>query len=144
MNYQELKHFKEEIHDKRMEQILNKTEINDGQVFIDNIKITYSDGRSYGFDVLYQIFGSVYIDGNVEEFEEEYADISVEEFLAILEDKTVIGYGDFSVIDDEKPLTIETKIEFAVDCASMFEDLAKFESLKYERESLQYEKLSFL
>jgi hypothetical protein len=144
MNYQDLKNFKETVHDKRMQQILDKTEIKDGQVFIDNINIRYSDGRSYGFDILYLISGSVYIDGNVEEFEEEYADISVEEFLAILEDKIVIGYGDFTVTNDEKPLTITTKIEFAVDCSPMFEDLSKFESLKYEKESLQYEKLSFL
>ena len=144
MNYQDLKHFKETVHDKRMEQILSKTEIKEGQVFIDNINITYSDGRSYGFDVLYQISGAVYVNGNVEEFEEEYADISVEEFLAILEDKTVIGYGDFTVTNDEKPLTITTKIEFAVDCVPMFEELSKFKSLKYEKESLQYEKLSFL
>lgn len=144
MNYQDLKHFKETVHDKCMEQILSKTEIKEGQVFIDNINITYSDGRSYGFDVLYQISGAVYVNGNVEKFEEEYADISVEEFLAILKDKTVIGYGDFTVTNDEKPLTITTKIEFAVDCVPMFEELSKFESLKYEKESLQYEKLSFL
>ena len=89
MTPEDIKKFKEETADPVMNKVLEKVELKEGQVIIDGIRITVSDGRSYGFDTLFQLKGLTISNGKVVDFAEEFADVPMEEFLAVLSEYTV-------------------------------------------------------
>ena len=141
MTPEDIKKFKEETADPVMNKVLEKVELKEGQVIIDGIRITVSDGRSYGFDTLFQLKGLTISNGKVVDFAEEFADVPMEEFLAVLSEYTVLGYGDFCAEDDQKPLEVHTTIRNAGDCTPIFEDLKGLEKIKYVNDSPEYEKM---
>jgi hypothetical protein len=141
MTHEDIKNFKNETADPVMNKILEKVELKEGQIIIDGIRITVSDGRSYGFDTLFQLKGLTISNGEVVDYAEEFADVPMEEFLAVLSEYTVLGYGDFCAEDDQKPLEVHTTIKNAGDCTPIFEDLKGLEKIECVNECFEYEKM---
>ena len=141
MTHEDIKKFKEETADTVINKILEKVEPKEGQVIIDGIRITVSEGRSYGFDTLFQLKGLTVSNGEVVDYAEEFADIPIEEFLEVLSEYTVLGYGDFCAEDHQRPLEVHTTIKNAGDCTPIFEVLKGLEKIKYVNECPEYEKM---
>lgn len=141
MTPEDIKKFKEETADRVLKKVLNTVELKEGQTIIDGIRITVSDGRSYGFDTLFQLKGLTISNGEVVDYAEEFADVPMEEFLAVLSEYTVLGYGDFCAEDDRRPLEVHTTIKNAGDCVPIFKDLKGLEKIKYVNDSPEYEKM---
>lgn len=141
MTYEDIKTFKKETTDPTLNKILKKVKLKEGKTIIDGIRITVSDGRLYGFDILFQLKGLTVSENKVVDFKEEFADVSMEEFLAVLSQYTVLGYGDFCAEDDQRPLEIHTTIKNAGDCVPIFEDLKGLKKIEYVNDCPEYEKM---
>ena len=141
MTPEDIKKFKEETADPTLNKVLEKVELKEGQIIIDGIRITISDGRSYGFDTLFQLKGLTVSNGEIVDYAEEFADVPMEEFLAVLSEYTVLGYGDFCAEDHQRPLEVHTTIQNAGDCIPIFEDLKGLEEIKYVNDCPEYEKM---
>ena len=81
MNYEGLSNFKNQVAEPRMQRLLDEIIVPDGLCCIDNLKICFLDGRSFGTDYYINASGLIYKDGNVERYSFDEYDVSVSEFV---------------------------------------------------------------
>lgn len=148
MHPTEIKNFKENVADPKMAELFANTKIERITNFIDSITVTFSDGRSYGFDCLLKANGYTYFpqDGDVVTYEYQAVDIPVKDFVSrLIADKDVIiGDGLCIVEDDQQPITIQTEIRNASNCSPIFKEMSAFKKLKHVNDSIEYEKVLHL
>lgn len=144
MKYEELKTFKKAVAEPRMKQIFANTEIPKGMVYINELGVSFLDGRSCGFETRIVASGYEYKDGKVCEYCYDELDVSFDEFVRLHKNAVFSADGDFKVEDELDNLSVRTNIGNHSRCAVLFPDLTVAKELNIESRSLEGLKMEAL
>lgn len=144
MTPEELKAFKENVAVPRMQEILEKTVVPEGLCILDNLQISFLDGRSCGVDTLIEASGLVYKCGKVSEYFYKELDVSVDEFVNTHEDCVLLSEAKLQVWDELREIEIKTIMQSVSDCAKIFPELYQIGDMKIELSSIVWEKMKSL
>lgn len=109
MTSEELKYFAENIANPIMKKVFENTEIKDGACYIDNITISFLDGRNCGFDSRIEASGYSYIDGKAEKFTYDEMDVKLSDFVK--ENMIFISEGNVHIIDEMMNVDLRTDFQ---------------------------------
>lgn len=110
MTPEKLKNFANDIAAPRMKKLLEKTTLEEGECYIDNLSIEFVDGRSWGVDSLIIANGLVYEGGVVKEFKYEETDVSVEAFVEANKGCMFLSDGKMNVKDELEQISLSGTI----------------------------------
>ena len=127
-----------------MKELLDKTEIPEGLCCIDNVEISYLDGRSYGTDSLIKASGLLYKKGKVEEYKYEEADVDVSDFIEAHKTCVFMSDGKLSVWDELEETEVNALIRNYDFCGRLFPDLLSFNDLRKEWNFIEFIKMQHL
>ena len=144
MLIRELESFKHEIADPRIKELLDNTEIPDGMCCIDNLDISFLDGRSCGIDYSIMASGYFYKNGTVQKYLYDEVDVPVSKFAELHKDCVFIAEGALSVWHELDETEITSKICCLSSCSKMYAELSEAVSLDIKWNCIEYMKMSHL
>lgn len=144
MLIRELESFKHEIADPRIKELLENTEIPDGMCCIDNLDISFLDGRSCGIDYSIMASGYFYKNGIVNKYLYDEFDIPVSKFAELHKDCVFIAEGSLSVWHQLDDTEINSKICHLNSCSKMYTELSEAGTLDIKRNCIEYMKMAHL
>jgi len=144
MHINDLIIFRDNVAIPHMLRLFEKTDIPDGACYINNIEISFLDGRSYGIDSHFQASGLLYRNNKVEEYHFEESDISLADFFAAHKDCVFISDGRLQIEDQLEEITLNTVIRNMRNCARFFPQFGQQPDIDIEFSSIIFEKMKYL
>lgn len=144
MNYEELKNFREDVAAPTLQRIFDNTEIPEGTVCINNMIISFLDGRNCGHESRIEASGLLFRNGRVEKYEYDELDLEPSEFFNVHKDCTFISDGRIRVKDDLTEMDLSTRIYNLRECGKLFPQLANAPQIYPELQSIVFEKMKYL
>lgn len=130
MNYKDLITFREAVADPVSNAMFDSVQIPDGFCCIDNVRISFLDGRNCGVDSLFQASGVVYIGSTVEEYTYSEQDMSFEDFVHAHVGNVFLTDGTLHFTDELEELEVKTTIYGFRHLAKIREDLGAYQNLQ--------------
>ena len=144
MHPNDLIQFRDKVAIPCMMQLFEKTHIEDGTCFIDNLEIALLDGRGCGFDNHVCASGLLYRSGVVEEYSFDECDVELSDFFAEHKGCIFISDGALRVSDELDELDLHTCIRNIKSCGRFFSWFSVPSEMNIEMVSGQYEKMKHL
>lgn len=146
MKYEELKSFKENVADPRMKEIFDRTKVPEGLCVINNLLISYLDGRNCGYDSMIEASGLKYNNGKVEKYSYEEMDVSVAEFAKNHKDCIFLLDGKLQVTNELQEMEIHTVMRglFLSGLPKMYPELEELYGLNFDEPTFEWEKMKHL
>lgn len=140
----ELESFRDSVVTPRMMELLSNTEIPDGACYIDDLKVSFLDGRSCGHETLIEASGLSFQDGQVKAYRFSECDLSLNDFLAAHKDCVFLSDGSLLVSDELQEMELRTVIRNRQDCEKLFPEMNSQVDKNIEFWSLVFEKMKHL
>lgn len=144
MHVRDLEYFRDHVAIPRMMQLFENTEIPEGACYIDDLQVSYLDGRNCGHESLIEASGLSYKGGKVEKYHFSECDISLNDFLVSHKDCVFLSDGQLLVADELQEMELRTYIRNKQDCEKLFPLMKCEQDMKYEFTSIVYEKMKYL
>lgn len=123
MNFEDLINFRNEIADPRMRELFGRLRIQEGTRFIDNVELSFCDGRSIGVDSYFKASGFEFIAGKAQVYQFEETDLTVGEFFETHKDFLFVSDGKLTVRDEVEYMELHTIICNLSACGKLFRQL---------------------
>ncbi len=144
MHPNDLKEFRDNVAQPLMMELFEKTNIPDGTCYIDNIEISFLDGRNCGFESRIQASGMVYLNGKAQEYHYEDLDVETSDFFLEHQDCIFVTDGSLRVVDELDEMDLTARIRNLRECERIFHQFTCPDNLKMEMISIEYEKMKHL
>lgn len=142
MTPEEIKRFRDEVAEPRMKKLLDNTVVPEGFCCIDNVEISFIDGRSWGIDSQFKASGLMFAHGKVEAYEFDKIDIGVSEFVEAHKGCVFLSGGSLKISDELEEFDMNTNISnLRGVCLKLFEDFECARYLTYVMSSPEYLKM---
>lgn len=144
MNIEDLRQFRDQVAMPRMMQLFEKTQIPEGTCYIDNLEVSFLDGRSCGYDSSIEASGLSYSDGKVEEYRYSEQDVDLGDFLAAHRDCVFLYDGRLSVTDEIAGIELRTCLGKVQESRKLFFQMEGCEAMRIEDAPIAFEKMRYL
>lgn len=144
MHPNDLIRFRDEVATPRMTELFEKTQIPEGTCYIDNLEVSFLDGRSVGVENRIQASGMVFRAGKAEVYHYDECDVDLSEFYAGHKDYIFISDAPLRVSDDLAEMDLHTVMRNINACERIFHQFKAPEEIKMEMVSVPYEKMKSL
>lgn len=144
MNHEDLVNFRDNIANPRMKEIFSKTTIPEGTCFIDNVELSFLDGRSIGVDSHFKASGFEYTDGQALVYQFEDTDLTAGEFFDAHKDCHFISDGHLTVRDELVDMELSTVLRNLSSCGKLFHQFENLPELSILSNPMEYHKLRYL
>lgn len=125
MTPEEIRKFKREVADPCVKQLLSNITIPDGFCCINNLEMSFWDGRSYGAATQFVATGLQKRNGVITEYTFNEIDISCTEFVDAHKNCVFISDGSLKIYDQLENMTLTTDIgNLCYRCVEIFPQLA--------------------
>lgn len=125
MTPEEIRIFKREVADPRMKRLLADVTVPEGFCCINNLEMSFWDGRSYGASTQFIASGLKKQNGIIVEYAFEEIDISCTEFANVHKNCVFISNGNLKIYDQLDNITLMTDIgNLPYRCIEIFPELA--------------------
>ena len=145
MTPEEIRKFKREVAEPRIQQLLSTISIPEGFCCINNLEMSFWDGRSYGADTQFIASGLKKENGVIVEYAFEEINITCAEFVDAHKDSIFLADGDLKIYDQLDNLTLTTDIRnLCYRCVEIFPELADCRNLNIQTSDLEFLKMKEL
>ena len=144
MLVRELEEFRDRVAIPRMQKLLDSITIPEGMCCIDNLDISFYDGRSCGTDSEIKASGLRYQNGKVEAYQYDEYDVSVGEFAAAHNDCVFISDGKLCIWNELEETEIRSLIRNLDSCAQLFPELKESANINIRTDVMEYVKMQHL
>ncbi len=141
MLVREIEAFRDQVARPRMLQLLQNTHIPEGMCCIDNLELSYIDGRSWGVDSQIKASGLLYRNGRVEEYTFDECDFPFADFIATHKNYVFVSDGTLKLWNELEETEITSKLRNTDFCSHMFPELSQAGSLRVEMNLIEYTKM---
>ncbi len=143
MTHEDLVKFEKEIAGPRRKEILKKTKVQEGTLFLTGLEISILDGRSSGVDSRIKARGLKYENGEVIDYDYEKMDVTIQEFVEEHKNYNFSYEAEFKLFDEIEELELSTVVR----SVAFLEPL--WQSLKHLRDidivdSFEFIKMEFM
>ena len=148
MTPEELLQFRDSIAFPAMKRLFEATDIPDGFCCINELSISFLDGRSCGVDSEIKATGLIYKDGQVEEYTFCEIDIDFAEFVEMHKDCVFMTDGTLQFFNELDEFQITTVMRSFDLCARICPDLEQYVNLDLvsnsSQKGIRFEKMKYL
>lgn len=125
MTPEEIQKFKRDVADPRMKQLLANVTVPEGFCCINNLEMSFWDGRSYGAATQFIATGLQKQNGSITEYVFDEIDISCADFVDLHKNCVFISDGSLKIYDQLDNLTLTTDIgNLSYRCIDIFPELS--------------------
>lgn len=144
MHIRDLEEFRDSVANPRMEQLIESTQIPEGACYINQLEVSFLDGRSCGQESLIEATGLLYQDGKVEKYHFSELDIGMDEFLAKHEGAVFVAGGSLHITDELEQMDLRTNLGNSRECGKLFPQMSYTQEMIVEDTPLSFEKMKHL
>ncbi len=144
MNYADLQRFRVEVAEPAMMRLFANTNIPEGFTCIDQLDISFLDGRSCGTDSQIKAAGVQYKDGKAEKYAYEKTDFDLAEFIQDHQNCVFIAGGTLCIYDQLEETEIKSTIRNLDTFALLLRDVPNRDALTIVGDCAEYLKLKHL
>lgn len=145
MTPEEIRKFKREVAEPRIQQLLSTISIPEGFCCINNLEMSFWDGRSYGVSTEFIASGLQKRNGVITKYDFKDYDISCAEFVEAHKDCVFLSHSRLKIYDQLDNLTLVTDIgNLPCRCVEIFPELADCCGLKIQTSELEFLKMKEL
>lgn len=144
MTLEELIAFRDKVALPKLLELFDNTQIPEGACYIDNVTVGFLDGRSCGYETGYKASGFQFIDGKVQKYLFEEADIDLQSFSEVHKDCIFVSDGKLQVYDELNELDLTTTIRNMGVCGKLFHEFENLPNFNIAFSPIEYHKMEYL
>lgn len=148
MNHEDLLQLRDNVAYPAMKRLFESTVIPEGFCCINDLSISYIDGRSWGVDSEIKAAGLIYKNGSVEKYEFTETDLSFSQFADLHKNCVFAMDGKLQMSNELEELQLSTVIRSFDICARICPELEDYIHLNRisvsSEQGIQFEKMKYL